>query len=121
MHQLTFDNYQKLAKSTELCGHRIAYWVSLNFDQDPSKEIILFIHGFPSASWDWHYQWKHLAGQNRLLSLDLLGFGLSDKPTNHQYSLLEQADIVQQLLSKLGVKNITFWRMTTETLLRKSY
>ena len=39
-----------------------------------------------------------------LLSLDLLGFGLSDKPTDHQYSLLEQADIVQALLSKLGVK-----------------
>jgi pimeloyl-ACP methyl ester carboxylesterase len=104
LNQLTFDNYQKLAKFTELCGHRIAYWVSPNFDQDPNKEIILFIHGFPSASWDWHYQWKHLAAKNRLLSLDLLGFGLSDKPTNHQYSLLEQADIVQELLSKLGVK-----------------
>ena len=104
MNQLTFDNYQKQAGFSELCGHSIAHWESLDFHQNPDKETILFIHGFPSAAWDWHYQWKHLAGQYRLLSLDLLGFGLSDKPNNHQYSLLEQADIVQALLSHQGVK-----------------
>jgi pimeloyl-ACP methyl ester carboxylesterase len=104
LNQLTFDNYQKQARFSELCGHSIAHWQSLDFHQNPDKETILFIHGFPSAAWDWHYQWKHLAGQYRLLSLDLLGFGLSDKPNNHQYSLLEQADIVQALLSHQGVK-----------------
>jgi pimeloyl-ACP methyl ester carboxylesterase len=104
LNQLTFDNYQKQAYFSELCGHRIAHWQSLNFHQEPNKEIILFIHGFPSAAWDWHFQWKHLAGQYRLISLDLLGFGLSDKPTEHQYSLLEQADIVQALLISQGVK-----------------
>jgi pimeloyl-ACP methyl ester carboxylesterase len=101
---LTFENYQKQADFSELCGHRIAHWQSLNFHQNPKQETILFIHGFPSAAWDWHFQWKHLAGPHRLLCLDLLGFGLSDKPTEHQYSLLEQADIVQALLSQLGVK-----------------
>jgi pimeloyl-ACP methyl ester carboxylesterase len=108
LNQLTFDNYQKQANFSELCGHRIAHWQSLNFHQElnkePNKEIILFIHGFPSAAWDWHFQWKHLAGQYRLLSLDLLGFGLSEKPIEHQYSLLEQADIVQALLISQGVK-----------------
>ena len=104
MNQLTFDNYQKQANFSELCGHRIAHWQSLDFHLNPDKETILFIHGFPSAAWDWHFQWKHLAGQYRLLSLDLLGFGLSDKPLDHQYSLLEQADIVQALLSHQGVK-----------------
>ena len=104
MKQLTFENYQKQTSFTELCGHRIAHWQSLNFNKDENKDVILFIHGFPSAAWDWHFQWKHLAGQYRLLSVDLLGFGLSDKPTKHQYSLLEQADIVQALLRKKGVK-----------------
>jgi pimeloyl-ACP methyl ester carboxylesterase len=104
LKQLTFENYQKQTSFTELCGHRIAHWQSLNFNKDENKDVILFIHGFPSAAWDWHFQWKHLAGQYRLLSVDLLGFGLSDKPTKHQYSLLEQADIVQALLRKKGVK-----------------
>ena len=104
MNQLSFDNYQKYAGFSVLCGHRIAHWQSLNFQNSPTKETILFIHGFPSAAWDWHFQWKHLAAQYRLISLDLLGLGLSDKPTDHQYTLLEQADIVQALLNKLGVK-----------------
>ncbi|WP_299075141.1 alpha/beta hydrolase [uncultured Paraglaciecola sp.] len=104
MPTLNFKNYQKQANFSELCGHRIAHWQSLNFQEDIDKETILFIHGFPSASWDWHFHWKHLAGQYRLLSLDLLGFGLSAKPKNHQYSLLEQADIVLALLKEQGVE-----------------
>jgi pimeloyl-ACP methyl ester carboxylesterase len=104
LHPISFENYLKHASYSQLCGHRIAHWQSLNFHQDENKETVLFIHGFPSAAWDWHFQWKHLARQYRLLSLDLLGFGLSDKPSKHQYSLLEQADIVQALLNKQGVK-----------------
>jgi pimeloyl-ACP methyl ester carboxylesterase len=98
------EHYIKQADFSELCGHRIAHWQSVNFQECQNKGTILLIHGFPSAAWDWHFQWKHLTENYRLVSLDLLGFGLSDKPTEHQYSLLEQADIVQSLLSKLGVK-----------------
>jgi pimeloyl-ACP methyl ester carboxylesterase len=99
------EDYIKHAQFSELCGHRIAHWQSVDFQKNQTKDVIVFIHGFPSASWDWHFQWKHLAEQYSLVSLDLLGFGLTDKPRNHQYSLLQQADIVQALLSKLGVKN----------------
>lgn len=105
MTTLNLENYIKHAEFSELCGHRIAHWQSVDFQKSHNKDAVLFIHGFPSAAWDWHFQWKHLAGQYRLLCLDLLGFGLSDKPKDHAYSLLEQADIVQALLNKLGVKN----------------
>jgi pimeloyl-ACP methyl ester carboxylesterase len=40
----------------------------------------------------------HLAAR-AWLALDFLGFGLSDKPRSHQYSLLEQADIVQTVVA----------------------
>jgi pimeloyl-ACP methyl ester carboxylesterase len=36
------------------------------------------------------------------LTLDFLGFGLSDKPRPHRYSLLEQADIVQQVVADVA-------------------
>lgn len=104
MTTLNIEDYIKYADFSELCGHSIAHWQSIDFEQNSDKETILFIHGFPSAAWDWHFQWKHLSGQYRLLCLDLLGFGLSAKPKNHQYSLLEQADIVQALLNIQGVK-----------------
>tara|TARA_R110000751_G_scaffold15290_3_gene49401 strand:+ start:27253 stop:28158 length:906 start_codon:yes stop_codon:yes gene_type:complete len=102
---LNLDDYIKQAKFSELCGHSIAHWHSLDCQKTHNQDTIVFIHGFPSAAWDWHFQWQQLDAQFRLVSLDLLGFGLSAKPTNHQYSLLEQADIVQALLGQLEVTN----------------
>lgn len=32
--------------------------------------------------------------------MDLLGFGLSDKPRPHRYSLLEQADLVATVVAE---------------------
>jgi pimeloyl-ACP methyl ester carboxylesterase len=44
----------------------------------------------------------HLAGR-AWVTMDFLGFGLSDKPRPHSYSLLEQADLVQTVVSEGGV------------------
>lgn len=38
------------------------------------------------------------------LTLDLLGFGDSDKPPGHRYSLFEQADLVEEVWELLGVQ-----------------
>ncbi|MFT6897148.1 MAG: pimeloyl-ACP methyl ester carboxylesterase [Paraglaciecola sp.] len=101
---VSLEQYQKSASYIELGGHNIAYWTAQ--DNRPCRKDapwILMIHGFPSAAWDWHHQWQMLRKDYRLLSLDLLGLGLSDKPYKHHYSLLEQADIVEALLAQQGV------------------
>ncbi|BBY08762.1 alpha/beta fold hydrolase [Mycobacterium noviomagense] len=59
---------------------------------------VLLLHGFPSSSYDFRSVIPHL-GQRPWLTLDFLGFGLSDKPRPHRYSLLEQADIVQEVVA----------------------
>jgi pimeloyl-ACP methyl ester carboxylesterase len=60
---------------------------------------ILLLHGYPSSSFDYRQVIPHLAGRP-WLTLDFLGFGLSDKPRPHRYSLLEQADIVQAVVAE---------------------
>ena len=55
---------------------------------------VLLLHGYPSSSFDYRGVVPLLADR-AWLTLDFLGFGLSDKPRPHRYSLLEQADIVQ--------------------------
>ena len=62
------------------------------------KGTILFIHGFPTASWDWVKLWPSLSKHYRCVAMDLLGFGFSDKPKNHDYSIFEQADIVEAVV-----------------------
>ena len=59
---------------------------------------ILLLHGYPSSSYDYQQVVPRLAGK-AWLTLDFLGFGLSDKPRPHRYSLLEQADIVQAVVA----------------------
>ncbi|MFI8479921.1 alpha/beta fold hydrolase [Pseudomonas sp. NPDC078700] len=80
-------------------GHEVRYWTA---GSDDAPALIL-IHGFPTASWDWHYLWRPLAEHYRLIACDMLGFGYSAKPAGHPYSLLEQADLQQALLAHLGV------------------
>ncbi|HYB36940.1 MAG TPA: alpha/beta hydrolase [Mycobacterium sp.] len=64
-------------------------------DEPPT---VLLLHGFPSSSYDFRSVIVHL-GYRSWLTLDFLGFGLSDKPRPHRYSLLEQADIVQAVVA----------------------
>jgi len=50
-------------------------------------------HGFPTSSWDWHAVWPAIVARREALAFDFLGFGDSDKPRNHTYSIHEQADL----------------------------
>jgi pimeloyl-ACP methyl ester carboxylesterase len=43
-------------------------------------EPIILIHGFGGSMWQWEYQQHALSAQWRVITLDLLGSGLSDKP-----------------------------------------
>lgn len=60
---------------------------------------VLLLHGYPSSSFDYRGVIPHLAGR-AWVTLDFLGFGLSDKPRPHRYSLFEQADLVQQVVTE---------------------
>ena len=90
--------WRKRSQTFVFRGHSIRYWTA------GQGEPLLLIHGFPSASWDWHYLWQPLAQRFRVIACDVLGFGDSAKPANHEYSLLEQADLQEALLEHLNVR-----------------
>jgi pimeloyl-ACP methyl ester carboxylesterase len=58
---------------------------------------LTLLHGFPTSSWDWAKVSPALELRFRLLSFDFLGFGDSDKPRRHRYSIVEQADVAEAL------------------------
>ena len=66
-----------------------------------SGPTVLLLHGFPSSSYDFRGVVERL-GDQAWLALDFLGFGLSDKPRPHRYSLFEQADIVEDVIAATG-------------------
>jgi pimeloyl-ACP methyl ester carboxylesterase len=61
------------------------------------------LHGFPSSSHDWAKVAPTLAERHSLLLPDFLGFGASEKPADHDYSLTEQADLVEALWARDGI------------------
>ena len=65
------------------------------------------LHGFPSSSHDWSKLAPLLSVSRSLLLVDFLGFGASEKPVEHRYSLLEQADLVEALWGHEGVGSTT--------------
>ncbi|NWX71418.1 MEST protein, partial [Alca torda] len=69
-----------------------------------SSDIVVLLHGFPTSSYDWCKIWEGLTQRfHRVIALDFVGFGFSDKPRPHRYSIFEQASIVEGLVRHLGL------------------
>jgi pimeloyl-ACP methyl ester carboxylesterase len=75
------------------------------YRDDGRGPVVLCIHGFPTASYDWHAVWPALVGRCRLIAPDMIGFGFSAKPRYYPYSIADQATIHEDLLAHLGVKS----------------
>ncbi|HEV7773631.1 MAG TPA: alpha/beta hydrolase [Conexibacter sp.] len=63
--------------------------------------LLLFLHGFPSSSYDWR-ELLALRPDRAALLFDFLGFGLSDKPADVEYTLAWQADAAEELVRRAG-------------------
>ena len=66
--------------------------------------VTTFLHGFPTSSWDWAKVAAALRSGCKRIYIDLLGYGDSDKPAQHTYSLLEQLDLFQALWKHFGIE-----------------
>ncbi len=74
--------------------------------EEGAGERLLLIHGFPTASWDWHLLWPKLVEKYHVIAPDLLGFGFSDKPRNYLYSILDQANMIGALLQHKNIVRV---------------
>jgi pimeloyl-ACP methyl ester carboxylesterase len=63
--------------------------------------LLLLLHGFPSSSYDWR-ELLELPREQATLAFDFLGFGLSEKPGDHVYTLAWQADAAEELVLRAG-------------------
>ena len=70
--------------------------------RDGEGPLLLLLHGFPSSSYDWRLMLEAESEDRALLAFDFLGFGLSEKPRDHDYSLSWQADLVEELVRRHG-------------------
>jgi pimeloyl-ACP methyl ester carboxylesterase len=86
-------------RSAELAGVERRYFV-MTAGAGPT---LTMLHGFPSSSHDWAKVAPALAAAHALIAPDFLGFGASEKPRDHVYSLGEQADLVEAMWAAEGI------------------
>jgi len=100
----SWPSYERwLAGGRRLALPRLGREVFVRLDGPAEGGVVTLLHGFPSSSHDWALVVPALAATHRVLTLDLLGFGDSDKPPGHRYSLFEQADLVEEVWQLLDL------------------
>lgn len=78
---------------------RTRYW-----ELGESSSPVLFIHGLGSFIEHWEHNLTALAEHHRVYALDLVGFGLTEKPSI-SYSIPLLAKFVQDFMNSKGIKS----------------
>jgi pimeloyl-ACP methyl ester carboxylesterase len=105
LNTLTVDHETKAAEVTEAGGRILSLpGGELEVVESGPKQAspIVLVHCFTCAINWWEKMIPLLDRDHRVVAIDLLGHGGSEKPTSG-YSIENQADLVAQALSQLGV------------------
>ncbi len=82
--------------------------VKLAYRDQGTGKAILLLHGFGASSYTWrHVEPALTASGYRVITLDLKGFGLSEKPFDDGYSIFDQAALVSQFIDQIGLRKVT--------------
>jgi len=68
---------------------------------------VLLLHGLGASSYSWRKVLPALSRHNRVIALDLKGFGRSQKPFDLAYRPGDHARLVEAFIKKRGLRNIT--------------
>lgn len=82
-------------------GHRLRY------RQAGDGPPVVLIHGFAGSAYTWRHLMPLLAKGHSVYAIDLLGFGLSEKPARADHSLAGHGRRVVAALRALGLRDVT--------------
>jgi len=79
---------------------------NIHYTVEGSGPALMLVHGFGGSTVAWEKLTPLLAPHFTVYALDLLGFGLSDKPVEASYTMTAQGDSVCSLISALGLERV---------------
>jgi pimeloyl-ACP methyl ester carboxylesterase len=95
------ENWRREGATEEVLGHRL-FVRRREGDDGP---LLLYLHGFPSCSYDWR-ELLALRPGPASVAFDMLGFGLSEKPRDYVYTLAWQADAAEEIVRRAGSRPV---------------
>jgi pimeloyl-ACP methyl ester carboxylesterase len=79
----------------------------LHYIDEGQGDILLFVHGTPSWSFDYRNIIKELRNHFRCIAIDHIGFGLSDKPREYDYSTQNHSKTLESFIVAKGISKFT--------------
>lgn len=79
----------------------------LHYLEGGEGDPVLLLHGWPTSAFLWRNVAPEIATRNRVLALDLPGFGKSDKPLDVSYSFRYFANVIDGFLDAVGVDRVS--------------
>jgi len=70
----------------------------------PEGEVVLLVHGTPSWSFEYRQLIPVLARHRRVIAVDHLGFGLSERPADFPYTPEAHSDVLREVVERLGLQ-----------------
>jgi pimeloyl-ACP methyl ester carboxylesterase len=80
--------------------------VKINYSEAGQGPPIILLHGFGGCSYSWRFLVPALAADHRVFTLDLKGYGLSDKPEDGKYAVSDQAEIVTAFIRRQDLHDL---------------
>jgi len=78
----------------------------MHYIDEGQGDVILFIHGNPTSSYLWRNIIPYVSDDARVIAVDLIGMGKSDKP-DIDYSFEDHAKYLDGFIKELELKNVT--------------
>jgi haloalkane dehalogenase len=80
--------------------------LTLGYRESGTGPPVLLLHGWPTSSYLWREVMVPIARANRVVALDLPGFGASDKPLDVRYNFGFFERVLDQFLARLGIDEL---------------
>lgn len=86
-------------------GHLSLRGIKIHYVEkgDPTKPLMLFLHGYPEFWYSWRHQLKEFSKDYWTVAIDMRGYGDSDKPSGvEHYAMDHLVSDVKQVVEALG-------------------
>jgi haloalkane dehalogenase len=79
----------------------------LHYIDEGAGDALLFVHGTPTWSFEFRHLIRGLSASHRCVALDHLGFGLSDHPTDADYTPEAHGGRLATFVKQFGLRGLT--------------
>jgi pimeloyl-ACP methyl ester carboxylesterase len=80
--------------------------VKINYYEAGQGPPVILLHGFGGCAYSWRFLAPALAQDHRVFTIDLKGYGLSDKPEDGNYAVSDQAEMVTTFIRSKNLHDL---------------